>query len=115
MVLRCPKCKSDDLKKIRRSKYLLRAGLCLAAIVACCIVFQNLLEDDNDSDISIGIVIIAILAVAILATGIYLVIKAIRTKETTYYCGYCESNIGAPLQITAPKEFDTMAQISRHD
>lgn len=115
MILRCPKCKSDDVTKISRSKYLLRAAVCLAAVVVWYIAFRSLLKDDGDSDISIGLIISAILAAVVLAAFIYLVIKAVRTKETTYYCGYCEGSIDAPLQIEKSKEFDTMAQIRRQD
>jgi hypothetical protein len=113
MILRCPKCKSDDVITISRRKYLLRASACLAAIAVWYIVFRSLLKDEND--VSIGLIISTIPGISIFAVCVYLVIKAIRTKKTTYYCGYCECNVDAPLKIERSKEFDTMAQIRRQD
>ena len=115
MILRCPKCKSDDITKISRRKYLLRAVACIVAIVVWYTIFRSLLKDDEDSAVFIGLIISTILAAAALGAGVYLVFKAIRTKETAYYCGYCECNIDTPLQIERSKEFDTMAQIRRRE
>ena len=115
MILRCPKCKSDDVTKISRRKYLLRAAACLAAIIVWYFIFRSLLTDEEDSEVFIGLIISTLLAATALGAGSYLVYKAIRTKQTTYYCGYCECNINTPLQIESSKKFDTMAQIRRHE
>ena len=115
MILRCPKCKGDDVTKIRRRKYLLRAAACLAAIIVWYFIFRSLLTDEEDSEVFIGLIISTLLAATALGAGSYLVYKAIRTKQTTYYCGYCECNINTPLQIDSSKKFDTMAQIRRHE
>jgi hypothetical protein len=115
MILRCPKCKSDDVTKISRRKYLLRAASCAAAMIIWYIIFRSLLKDDDDFVVFAGLIISALLAAGVLGAGAYLIFKAIRIKETTYYCGYCECNIDDPLKIEPSKEFDTMAQIRRRD
>jgi hypothetical protein len=101
--------------KISRRKYLLRAAVCFAVIAVWYTIFQSLLKDDEDSNVFIGLMMSTILAATALGAGIYLVFKAVRTKQTTYYCGYCEANIDTPLQIEPSEEFETMAQIRRRD
>jgi len=113
MKLRCPKCKSDDVVKISRNKYLLRGVACLSVILIWYPVFRSLLKEESDLDVMAELIISCILAAGALGAGIYLLIKAIRAKGATYYCGYCECHVDAPLQVERTQDFNTLDQIRR--
>ena len=113
MKPRCPKCKSDNIQKTSRRKYLVRAALCLAVILAWSMIFATLQKESDDNDVYIMLVISAILAGCVLIAGIYLLVKAIRTSQTIYYCNFCDKRIDTPLIVKDTKAFDTLQQIRR--
>lgn len=112
-MLRCPKCKSDHVTIRSRRKYLLWTAIWLSGVALCGLLFKNLLGQDLDIVVMIGIFGCPLIALILFGLGIYNLIKAIRSKSIAYYCGYCESNIDAPLLVHRSENFNSLDQIKR--
>jgi hypothetical protein len=95
--VKCPECKSENIKIRSKRRYFLKAAACLVVILFCYVMFNSLRsEKDIDPVIIVGVLGSLLFSYLSVILGLYYFIKGILTMETSYRCRYCKNTFHDP-------------------
>jgi len=97
-IIRCPECKSKNLKVISRRRYFLKSIASAVVVVPYWILLLNLKEEDiPDPPATILLLGFLILSVLLAVYGLYCFIRAALTRQTSYRCRYFKNKFLNPI------------------
>lgn len=96
--IRCPKCKSKNVKVISRRRYFLKSAACAIIALPYWFLLLSLKEQDiPEPPATIMLLVILILSFPLAVYGLYCFISGILIKQTSYKCRYCKNRFHDPF------------------
>ena len=111
----CPKCKSDNVELRNRSRFLIRATLCLAFVLLICWAFHDIKNMDFEPPASWALPFVFLAFLFAFIRGFYWLTRAVLIKEPNFKCGFCnnifKTPIFTPSLTTAEERFRSIRKI----